>query len=424
VIEVSADATWLVERRYGAYGEVEELPDGSARFTTPYSDLPALSAWILSLGGRAHPVEPDAVLDAVSADLQAVIDAHTGDPRAVPAAQAPVEDLDPGPAAPRMPGPVAPERFALLQALLAFLLARCGDAASARVESNELQERFRLTAQELQESLDLLNLVNFGGGCYAVYCATENGNVIVDKELYGDTFRRPARLSPLEAKALLRALDVVAPLVAAEAHTTLATVREKVEAAFGSYALADTPAPQETDAEEHAVTVLSAGVRDRKLVDITYLSRSSDEFSTRTVEPYLLRRDDRGWYVETWDQSRNGRRTFRVEYIKEASLSRSGYEPRPEMADLDHSLGGKVGIARIWFTPERARWELEGRPGAQPARGGAAVADVTYGSREWLVSEILRYRGQAEVIEPEVVRSQVRRSAEQLLRGIRPVAVR
>jgi len=424
VVEVSADATWLVERRYGAYGEVEELPDGSARFTTPYSDLPALSAWILSLGGRAHPVEPDAVLDAVSADLQAVIDAHTGDPRAVPAAQAPVEDLDPGPAAPRMPGPVAPERFALLQALLAFLLARCGDAASARVESNELQERFRLTAQELQESLDLLNLVNFGGGCYAVYCATENGNVIVDKELYGDTFRRPARLSPLEAKALLRALDVVAPLVAAEAHTTLATVREKVEAAFGSYALADTPAPQETDAEEHAVTVLSAGVRDRKLVDITYLSRSSDEFSTRTVEPYLLRRDDRGWYVETWDQSRNGRRTFRVEYIKEASLSRSGYEPRPEMADLDHSLGGKVGIARIWFTPERARWELEGRPGAQPARGGAAVADVTYGSREWLVSEILRYRGQAEVIEPEVVRSQVRRSAEQLLRGIRPVAVR
>jgi hypothetical protein len=66
-----------------------------------------------------------------------------------------------------MPGPVAPERFALLQALLAFLLARCGDAASARVESDEIQTRFRLTPQELQESLDLLNLVNFGGGCYA-----------------------------------------------------------------------------------------------------------------------------------------------------------------------------------------------------------------------------------------------------------------
>jgi proteasome accessory factor BC len=424
VIEVSADATWLVERRYGAYGEVEELSDGSARFTTPYSDLPALSAWILALGGRAHPVEPEAVVEAVSADLRAVIEAHTGDPRAVPAAAAPPADAEPGPAPVRSPGPVAPERFALLQALLAFLLARCGDAASARVESDEIQTRFRLTPQELQESLDLLNLVNFGGGCYAVYCSTENGHVMVDKELYGDTFRRPARLSPLEAKALLRALDVISPLVAAEAHTTLATVRAKVEAAFGSYALADTPAPHETDAAEHAVTVLSAGVRDRRLVEITYLSRSSNEFSTRTVEPYLLRRDDRGWYVETWDRSREGRRTFRVEYIKEANLSRAAYEPRPQMSDLDHSLGGEVGIARIWFTPERARWELEGRPGAQPARGGAAVADVTYGSREWLVSEILRYRGQAEVIEPDVVRTQVRRSAEQLLREISPIAVR
>jgi proteasome accessory factor BC len=424
VIEVSADATWLVERRYGAFGEVEEQSDGSARFTTPYSDLPALSAWILSLGGRAHPVEPDAVVEAVAADLRAVIEAHTGDPRAVPAAPPPDADADPTPAPARGPGPVAPERFALLQALLAFLLARCGDAASAQVDTEEIQRRFRLTAQELQESLDLLNLVNFGGGCYAVYCNTVNGHVMIDKELYGDTFRRPARLSPLEAKALLRALDVVSPLVAAEAHTTLAAVRERVEAAFGSYALADTPAPHEGDAAEHAVTVLSAGVRDRRLVEITYLSRSSNEFSTRTVEPYLLRRDDRGWYVETWDRSRDGRRTFRVEYIKEANLSRAGYDPRPQMADLDHSLGGTVGIARIWFTPERARWELEGRPGAQPARGGAAIADVTYGSREWLVSEILRYRGQAEVIEPEVVRAQVRRSAELLLGEISPVALR
>ena len=407
VIEVSADATWLVERRYGAYGEFEELADGSARFATPYSDLAALSAWILSLGGRAHAVEPEAVVEAVAADLQTVIDAHSGEPRAVPAAPAAAVGEPPDPPPARMPGPVAPERFALLQALLAFLLARCGDSASARVEADELERRFRLTPQELQESLDLLNLVNFGGGCYAVYCATENGHIHVDKELYGDTFRRPARLSPLEAKALLRALDVVAPLVAAEAHSSLATVREKVEAAFGTYALADTPKPQETDAEEHAVTILNAGVRDRRLVDITYLSRSSNEFSTRSVEPYLLRRDDRGWSVETWDESRDGRRTFRVPYIKEARLSRRHYVPRPEMADLDHSLGGKVGIARVWFTPERARWELEGRPGAQPARGGAAVADVTYGSREWLVSEILRYRGQAEVLEPEAVRTQV-----------------
>ena len=96
---------------------------------------------------------------------------------------------------------------------------------------------------------------------------------------------------------------MVAPLVAAEADTSLQTVREKVEAAFGRFPLADTPMPQEEGAEEQAVTILNEGVRSRRLVEITYLSRSSDELSTRTIEPYLLRRDDRGWYVEAYDRT-------------------------------------------------------------------------------------------------------------------------
>ncbi len=153
----------------------------------------------------------------------------------------------------REPSPVPPERFALLQALLAYLLAELRRRASADVSSAEVRERFRLSKAELTEHLDLLNLVNFGGGCYAVYCSTENGSIQIDKELYGDTFRRPARLSPLEAKALLRALDVVAPLLAAEAHSSLDTVRSKIEGAFGRFALADTPTPAHPDAEESVV---------------------------------------------------------------------------------------------------------------------------------------------------------------------------
>ena len=289
-------------------------------------------------------------------------------------------------------------------------------------ESAELEERFQLDPQELKESLELLNLVNFGGGCYAVYCSTDDGHVVVDKELYGDAFRRPARLSPLEAKALLRALDVVAPLVAAEADTSLQTVREKVEAAFGRFPLTDTPMPQEEGAEEHAVTILNEGVRSRLLVEITYLSRSSDELSTRTIEPYLLRRDDKGWYVEAYDRTRGGRRTFKVAYIKDADLIDEPYEPRADMADLDHSLGGDVGVARVWFSAGRARWELEGRPGTRPLEDGSAVAEVTYGSRAWLISEILRYRGQAEVLEPATVRQEVAEAATALLDEFTAVA--
>jgi proteasome accessory factor BC len=421
VLNVAPDASWLVERRFGAYGEFEEQPDGSGRFTTAYSDIEPLAAWILSLGGRAVPVEPAELVDRVADDLRTVAEAHSAPARTLPGAAKPSRAPEPSLQA-RGPSAVAPERFALLQALLAFLLARCGEGSSARVEAAEVEERFQLDPQELKESLELLNLVNFGGGCYAVYCSTDDGHVVVDKELYGDAFRRPARLSPLEAKALLRALDVVAPLVAAEADTSLQTVREKVEAAFGRFPLSDTPMPQEEGAEEHAVTVLNEGVRNRLLVEITYLSRSSDELSTRTIEPYLLRRDDRGWYVEAYDRTRGGRRTFKVAYIKDADLMDEPYEPRADMADLDHSLGGDVGVARVWFSAGRARWELEGRPATRPLEDGSAVAEVTYGSRAWLISEILRYRGQAEVLEPAIVREEVAEAAATLLEEFTAVA--
>jgi proteasome accessory factor C len=371
-----------------------------------------------------RPLEPPALVNQVAADLDRIAELHSNEP-SEPARE--VAEPEPRGDAPhgtgRGQGPVAPERFALLQALLAFLLERCGDHPSATVATADLRHRFHLSQQELEDHLDLLNLVNFGGGCYAVYCSTENGSVLVDKELYGDTFRRPARLSPLEAKALLRALDVVAPVIAAEAHTSLETVREKVERSFGQYTLTDTPEPQGAD-EESAVTTLNEGVRQRKLVRIGYHSRSSNEFSERVVEPYLLRRDEKGWYVEAYDRTKAGRRTFKVEYLRDATLLDESFEPREEMQDLVPQLGGVVGTARILFSPGRSRYEREGRPDVAALADGAALAHVRYGSLGWLVPEILKNRGEAEVLDPPVARERVREAALELLRTVTPAAAR
>ena len=80
-------------------------------------------------------------------------------------------------AAERPAGPVAPERFAVLQALLAYLLAACGERAEAEIPAEELLERFpSVPAEELEEHLSLLNLVNFGGGCYTVYAELRDGS--------------------------------------------------------------------------------------------------------------------------------------------------------------------------------------------------------------------------------------------------------
>ena len=151
---------------------------------------------------------------------------------------------DAGPAASRPSAPsdpVAPERFAVLQALLAYLLARCGDEIERRHPApRSSSERFSLTGEQLAEHLALLNLVNFGGGCYAVYASVSGNEVRVQKELFGDAFRRAPRLTPLEARAIRLALEFVGPMIAAAAHTPLDRVRRKLEETFGEFGDAGT----------------------------------------------------------------------------------------------------------------------------------------------------------------------------------------
>ena len=56
----------------------------------------------------------------------------------------------------------------------------------------------------------MLNVVNFGGGAYVLYAEVlPNGEIEVDPEPYSDTFDRPARLLPIEARALLAAIELL-----------------------------------------------------------------------------------------------------------------------------------------------------------------------------------------------------------------------
>src|SRR5438552_8619292 len=187
-IELAGDTAWWVERAFGNAGELEE-----GVFVTGYSSLPQLASWILRQDGRAIPVEPDELRREVAQALRAVRDRHEepppklATPAPVPSAEATGE---------RPAGPVVPERFAVLQALLAYLLAACGEGNDAVIPAHEIVERFHIPEEELDEHLQLLNLVNFGGGCYTVYAALEGDSVHVDKELYGDTFRLAPRRTP------------------------------------------------------------------------------------------------------------------------------------------------------------------------------------------------------------------------------------
>src|SRR5947209_2122876 len=282
-IELAGDTAWWVERAFGSAGELE---DGV--FVTGYSSLPQLASWILRQDGRAIPLEPDELRREVAQALRAVRDRHEEAPPklAAPAPPPSAEAVGERPA-----GPVVPERFAVLQALLAYLLAACGEGNDAVIPAHEIVERFHIPEEELEEHLQLLNLVNFGGGCYTVYAELDGDLVRIDKELYGDTFRLAPRLTPLEARAIRLALEFVGPMIAADAHTPLDRVRRKLEETFGQFELAQTPQPQVSSEEEELISTFSRASREHKLVEIEYQKEVDSAPSTRLVEPYSFGRE-------------------------------------------------------------------------------------------------------------------------------------
>jgi predicted DNA-binding transcriptional regulator YafY len=410
-IELDPNTAWWAERMIER-GEVEEDV-----FTTPYAGLDALAGWVLRQEGRARPIAPPALVKEVERGLGRVVEVHEGEPSKPPRAAAAKK---PGAEPERPAGPVTAERFGVLQALLAYLLDSCGERSSGTIPADELVERFHIPPDQLDDHLQLLNLVNFGGGCYAVYASLENGVVRVDKELFGDTFRKPPRLTPLEARAIQLALEFVGPSIAAQANTQLDRVRQKLADTFGEFDVEEPPDRIALSEEEGLIATLSKAIAEHRVVEIEYTA-VGEETSVRVIEPHALERELPWWYVHSWDRTRDAQRSFRLDRMRRAELLEESFEPRGEV--VPQKLRD-VSTARVLFSPVVGRWRVE--RGAHPLAKGYALEEVRFGSLDWLVGEILSYRGEAEVLEPVELRREVLQRAKRLksLLGKKPARTR
>ncbi|HJS93034.1 MAG TPA: WYL domain-containing protein [Solirubrobacteraceae bacterium] len=415
---------WQIERHFGRYGEVRPGEgDGDLIFATPYANARQLIAWVLGLGEHARIIGPPELADELRERIDLLVERHTGEPQIAPVASGmPAADSDGSGTRTESgnghhpEGAIRPERFARLVTLASILIdaGRAGDTVDAR----DLEHRLKVSEQELREDISVLNLVNFGAGTYVLYAELgADGTIEVEPEPYGDSFARPARLLPVEAKALVAAIDLIGEHIP---EGSLTSVREKVVAALGEDPVHEglqIAAPGGDDAEIAAV--VSNAIAQRRLLSFEYYKENEDEFSTRTVEPYALINGREGWYVATFDPSREDVRHFRLDRFKSATVTAEEFEPRSDVdpaADVDGwPRTGEVPAARrgrVWISPERARWAREERTVTAELKDGAVVVERGFASMRYLVRDVLKEAGDAVVLEPEDARAAVRDAAE------------
>jgi proteasome accessory factor C len=250
------------------------------------------------------------------------------------------------------------------------------------------------------------------------------GEIEVDPEPYSDTFDRPARLLPIEAKALVAAID----LIGGHLHKgALDGARDKIVAALGFDPVEEGLQVSSPPVSDDIAGTVDLAVHEQRLLELEYYAPNEDRFSYRTVEPYALFNGTDAWYVAAVDPEKvegsdRGLRHFRLDRIKAATLREETFERRPDLdpvADISGwPRGGSVGgsrTARVWISPEQARWAREDRTVLDELENGAIVVEWAYKGTEYLVREVLKEAGDAIVLEPADAREAVLAAAEQLL---------
>ncbi|AGG33852.1 putative DeoR family regulatory protein [beta proteobacterium CB] len=156
----------------------------------------------------------------------------------------------------------------------------------------------------------------------------------------------------------------------------------------------------------------------RKRIYIRYLQRYNETVSEREVSPQRLVYYRDNWYLDAFCHDRDDLRTFSldaIETVKGLEKSAVSVDENVLVSELESSYGifagKKYQIAKLKFTPFRARWvskELwHPKQRGEVMEDGSYLLEIPYSDERELTLDILRQGAEVEVVDPPALRSHV-----------------
>ena len=296
------------------------------------------------------------------------------------------------------------DRFNRLLLLVPFVLKRSG------VTVQEVCKRFEITRSELMADLDLLfmcGLPGYGPGDL-IEAYVDDGQVLIRM---ADYFSKPLRLTPAEGLLLYSGAEALA----AAGGNTPALERAKLRLleVLGHETL-DRVKVNVAALDE--LVVLREAMESRKRIHIQYQSQSKDEVTERDVDPWALFLSGGRWYLVGWCHKVQDERIFRVDRIREADLLDASAEIP---ADVDLSKYESLyveGAGDVRVTLEiapQASWVADQYvlTSREDLKDGWQRIQLSAGGTAWLERLLIRLGPHARLIEPEILRENVKQTA-------------
>jgi predicted DNA-binding transcriptional regulator YafY len=309
-----------------------------------------------------------------------------------------------------MPDPEG--RIQRLLSLIPYVLKHQG------VSLDELCEVFEVSQGQL---LGDLNLIFMCG--QPDYTPADLIDVTIDDDRVhinmADYFSRPLRFTPAELSGLYLACSAMVRLSGQPSSSALTSAMEKIATALGLGPVSRDDIEQSVKfhpltPEHEVIAELSRASDERRVVKMEYYTYGRDDLTTRRVHPLSLEFGMGHWYLRAWDDRSREVRLFRVDRIKDLSVTGDVFEPHP--GEEEESLPGTHGVTvegeievRLRFSRELARWAKEQTIFSETReQKGGLVCTLHTDNLSWLERELLRYGTEVEVLSPPELKERLR----------------
>ncbi len=292
-----------------------------------------------------------------------------------------------------MTSPKTAKRLNRILAMLPWVIANAGASV------DEVCERFGYTRRDLAADLDLVfvcGLPGYGPGDLMVAYIDED-EVVVE---LADYFANPVRLTPPEALSLLA--SGMALMSTGQAPPALSSAVAKLQRAVLD---TDDEALVVDLAEPPLVAELRSAASEGRVVQIVYTAIASGATSEREIEPWVVFTTMGNWYVRGYCRQAQAERVFRIDRIRELSLTGASF------GIAQHSAEPEIGytpseedVRAVIRLGEYARWVAEYYP-VETVEDGDDGLTVRFSASDPSVIArlLLRLGGSAELIEGDEV---------------------
>lgn len=289
------------------------------------------------------------------------------------------------------------------------------------VPVDELAEVLGCTREELLSDVTVLSMVG---------TPPWSPDDLIDIEVMNDRvfvrlphgFDRPPRLTAPEAAALTAASRALAPrdplvtqALGKLERAVAPTHRELYDALIARLM----PAAPASDAS--LLDCIDRGIKERREVEIDYLARSELRVRRRSIRPRAIVWTQGAGYVPAVNEA-GEERVYRVDRMASCELTARRFDPLPPI-DVQAAVARAVSLAEsdelpralVRFSPQVAAHAAVRHQDGSRQADGALMASVAYASSSWLVSYVLSWGGEAEIVEPAEARDTLRREVERAL---------